>query len=379
VSPADWIVLSIVLLSGLYGFSRGLVRGALSLAGFAVGAYLGAKIGPQILPESSPYVALVALGGALLGGTLLSSLAEMLGVSLRRTMGVVPGLRAIDSGAGLLLGALAGVVLCWAIGAVLLWVPGQSDLRQAVQRSAILGRINEEFPPQRLLETLEGVDPLGVLVGPPVRVGPPNAALARDPEVVDALDSVVRITGISCGLGVEGSGWIARPGIVVTNAHVVAGIERPRVDRGDGGGISAHVIEFDEKNDLAILRVPGLTGRPLPLADPKRGVAVVLLGYPANGPLSLIPGRLGDTSAFVGRDAYGRGPVTRTVTAIRATVRPGLSGGPGVDGSGRVRTVVFARRAAERGGYGVPPELVREALQRSRGAREALVTDCTRK
>jgi S1-C subfamily serine protease len=378
VSPADWIVLAVVLLSGLYGLSRGLVRGALSLAGFALGAYLGAKIGPQVLEEGSPYVPLVALGGALIGGTLLSSLAEMLGVTLRTTMGAVPGLRAIDSGAGLVLGAFAGVVLCWAIGAVLLHLPGQSDLQQAVQRSAILGRINEEFPPKRLFETLEGVDPLGVLVGPPATVPAPNAALARDPEVRDALDSVVRITGISCGLGVEGSGWIARPGIVVTNAHVVAGVERPRVDRGEGGGISARVVVFDETNDIAILRALGLEGRSLPLADPERGVAVVLIGYPANRPLSLIPGRLGETSAFVGRDAYGRGPVTRTVTAIRGTVRPGLSGGPGVDGSGRVRTVVFARRAGEDGGYGVPPELVRNSLRRSRSVTEGLVTDCAR-
>jgi S1-C subfamily serine protease len=302
----------------------------------------------------------------------------MVGVSLRRTMAAVPGLRAIDSGAGLVLGAFAGIVLCWAIGAVLLYLPGQSDLRQSVQRSAILSRINQEFPPKRLLETLEGVDPLGVLVGPPVRVPPPNGALTRDRDVVDAADSVLRVTGVSCGLGVEGSGWIARPGIVVTNAHVVAGIERPRVDRGDGGGLTAAVIEFDSKNDIAILRVPGLDGRPLPLAEPERGVAVVLVGYPANGPLSLIPGRLGDTSAFVSRDAYGRGPVTRTVTAIRGTVRPGLSGGPGVDGRGRVRTVVFARRAAERGGYGVPTERVRTALERARGATEPLVTDCAR-
>ena len=376
MSVADWVVLGVVVLAGLYGLSRGLVRGALSLAGFAVGAYLGAKIAPAILDDGSPYIPLVALGGALLGGTLLSSLAEMLGVSLRRTMGAVPGLRKVDSMAGLLLGALAGVVLCWAVGAVLLYLPGQSELRRAVQRSEILGRINEEFPPDRLLATLEGVDPLGVLVGPPASVPPPDSRLARDPDVVAALDSVVRITGTSCGLGVEGSGWIARRGVVVTNAHVVAGIERPRVDRGDGGGQTASVVAFDVTNDIAILRVPGLQGRPLPLADPESGVAVVLLGYPANGPLSLIPGRLGGTSAFVGRDAYGRGPVTRTVTALRGSVRPGLSGGPGVDGGGRVRTTVFARRAAERGGYGVPSELVAKAL--AGAGRTPLVTDCSR-
>jgi S1-C subfamily serine protease len=378
VSAADWVVLLVIFLSGLYGFSRGLVRGALSLAGFALGAYLGAKLGPQVMAEGSPYVPLVALGGALIGGTLLSSVAEMLGASLRKTMGAVPGLRALDSGAGLVLGALAGVVLCWAVGAVLLYLPGQSDLRLAVQRSSILGRINEEFPPQRLLETLESVDPLGVLVGPPAAVPRPNSALARDPDVIRAADSVVRVTGNSCGLGVEGSGWIARPGVVVTNAHVVAGIARPRVDRGDGGGVTATVVEFDERNDIAILRAPGLGGRPLAMADPERGVATVLLGYPANGPLSLIPARLGGTSAFVGRDAYGRGPVTRTVTAIRGKVRPGLSGGPGVDGQGRVRTVVFARRAAERGGYGIPPDLVRAALERAGGSNEPLVTDCAR-
>ena len=118
-------------------------------------------------------------------------------------------------------------------------------------------------------------------------------------------------------------------------------------------------------------------GRPLPLADPERGVGVVLLGYPANGPLTRIPARIGGTSAFVGRDAYGRGPVTRTVTAIRGTVRPGLSGGPGVDARGRVRTTVFARRAAERGGYGIPSEIVAKVLERSEG-RAPLVTDCAR-
>jgi S1-C subfamily serine protease len=378
VESTDWFVLGIVALAGIYGFARGLVRGALSLAGFALGAYVGARLAPSVLSDGSPYAPLVALGGALLGGTLLSSLAEMLGVTLRSTMGAIPGLRALDSVAGALLGAAAGIVLSWAIGAALLYLPGQSQLRRSVQDSAILSRINEEFPPERLLETLERVDPLGVLVGPPATVAPPNSKLARDPDVVAASQSVVRITGLACGLGIEGSGWIAAPELVVTNAHVVAGIERPQVDRGGGAQLTSAVVAFDAKNDLAVVRVPGLQGRPLALAEPERAVPVVLIGYPGNGPLTRIPARLGGTSAFVSRDAYGRGPITRTVTAIRGVVRPGLSGGPGVDGQGRVRTTVFARRPGERGGYGIPSEIVRATLAQAEGTGPPLTTDCAR-
>jgi S1-C subfamily serine protease len=379
VESADWFVLGVVALAGIYGFARGLVRGALSLAGFALGAYVGARVAPTVLSEGSPYAPLVALGGALLGGTLLSSLAEMLGMTLRTTLGAVPGLRTVDSVAGALLGAAGGLILAWAVGAALLYLPGQRELRRAVQESAILSRINEEFPPERLLETLERVDPLGVLVGPPATVPPPSAGVARDPDVARAAQSVVRITGLACGLGVEGSGWIARRGLVLTNAHVVAGIGRPRVDRGEGtDGLSSEVVAFDAKNDIAVLRVATLRGRPLPVADPERGAPVALVGYPGNGPLTRIPGRLGGTSAFISRDAYGEGPVTRTVTAIRGAVRPGLSGGPGIDARGRVRTTVFARRPGARGGYGIPPDLVRTALADAQGGGAALATDCAR-
>ena len=377
MSTADWVVIGVIAVSALYGVSNGFVRGALSLAGFALGAYVGARVAPELMRDGSPYVPLVALGGAILGGSLMRGLAGLLAGVLRTSLGVIPGLRLLDSIAGFVFGALAGVLLCWAVGAVLLYLPGQSELRRAVQESAILSRINDEFPPERLLETLERVDPLGVFLGPPAIVPPPDSALAKDPDVIAASKSVVRVTGIACGLGVEGSGWIARRGLVVTNAHVVAGIDFPRVDRRDNSEYTATVVVFDVENDLAVLRVPELRGRPLPIADPERGVPVALVGYPENGPLTRIPGRLGGTRKLLSRDAYGHGPTTRPVTAIRGAIRPGSSGGPGVDAQGRVRTTVFARRRGERGGYGIPAELVRAALADA-GARPVPATECAR-
>lgn len=377
MSAADWIVIAVVLVAALYGLANGLVRGALALAGFAFGAYLGARIAPAVLSDGSPYAPLVALAGAVLGGTLLRGLAGVLGGMLRTTLSAVPGLRTLDSVAGLLLGAAAGVVLCWAVGAVLLYLPGQADLRRSVQRSAILSRINDAFPPERLLETLERVDPLGVLAGPPAAVPPPDSRLARDPDVAAASKGVVRVSGIACGLGVEGSGWIVRRGLVVTNAHVVAGIARPHVDRRNGRAWTATVVGFDDRNDLAILRVPGLAGRPLRVAQPERGVAVVLLGYPGNGPLTRTPGRLGGTHQLISRNAYGRGPVTRSITTIRGIVEPGSSGGPGVDAQGRVRTTVFARQPGEQGGYGIPVDVVLTALEDA-GRTPLPATACTR-
>jgi uncharacterized membrane protein required for colicin V production len=363
VSTADWIVLGVVALAGLYGLASGFVRGALSLAGFALGAYLGARVAPDLLREGSPYAPFFALGGALIGGTILHGLAGVLGGAARTGLSTIPGLRALDSLAGLILGAAGGLLLCWAIGAVLLYLPGQSELRRAVQASAILSRINDAFPPERLLETLERVDPLGVFPGPPAAVPPPDSALVRDPDVIAASRSVLRITGVACGLGVEGSGWIAAPGLVVTNAHVVAGVGQPRVDRGAGRAWLGTVVAFDADNDLAVVRVPGLRGRPLPLVDAERGTPVALVGYPENGPLRRIPGRLGATRELVAQDAYGREPVRRSITTIRGQVRPGSSGGPGIDAQGRVRTTVFARRPGEQGGgFGVPPDRVRALL-----------------
>ncbi len=377
MSTADWVVVAVVALAGLYGISTGFLRGAFSLAGFAFGAYLGARLAPQILSDGSPYVPVVALSAAVLLGMLMRGLAALLAGALHTSIGVIPGMRLLDRFAGLVLGLVAGVFLCWAIGAVLLYLPGETDLRRSVQRSAILSEINDAFPPERLLEELERVDPIGVFLGPPAIVAPPDKGLAKDPDVVRASTSVVRVTGVACGLGVEGSGWVAARGLVVTNAHVVAGIERPRVDTSGGKAFTATVVAFDPTNDLAVLRVPGLGARPLSLEAPERGAAVALVGYPRNGPLTRTAARLGGTADVLSRDAYGRGAITRQITAIRGAVEPGSSGGPGVDTQGHVRTTVFARRPRETGGYGIPADLVRKVLAQV-GSRAVPTTDCAR-
>jgi S1-C subfamily serine protease len=168
---------------------------------------------------------------------------------------------------------------------------------------------------------------------------------------------------------VEGSGWVAGPGLVVTNAHVVAGENDTRVlPRGEGGGLSAHTVAFVPRDDIAILRVDGLNAPALTMAnDPGAGTSGAILGFPLDGPFDVRPGRLGVTRDVVTQDAYGQGPVRRRIASLRGAVRPGNSGGPMIDGSGRVIATIFAATTSgPRGGYGVPNSVVRRVLSRLR-------------
>jgi S1-C subfamily serine protease len=178
----------------------------------------------------------------------------------------------------------------------------------------------------------------------------------------------VRILGTACGLGISGSGWVAAPGVVVTAAHVVAGEERTYVVQSQSDRrLLARAIAFDPKNDVAVLRVPGLAARPLPTAEPESGASVAIVGYPLNGPLDSEPGRVGRTATIVTDDAYGHRPVSRTVTSIGGRIRHGNSGGPAIDTEGRVQMTVFAAQVGGDGGYGIPTSVVRKVLDGAAG------------
>ena len=374
----DWLIIVFALLMGAWGYRQGLIVGALSLAGFSVGALLGSRLGPELLPDGSesPYSPAVALLGAvLIGGIVALSLEAVAVRARRRILGPAGRRRAVavaeGTGGAVLLVALA-LGLAWLFGAVALNTPGAKDLRRAVQRSEILQALNSTFPPSGdLLNFLNRIDPRVAINGPDPAVGPPDPGLAQDPEVFGAQDGVVRVLGTACGLGVEGSGWLAGPGLVVTNAHVVAGEEDTTVSTSeDAAHHDATPVHFDPVNDLALLRVNGLGGDPLRMSpETASGTPGAVLGFPDNGPFKVSAARLGATTSVVSEDAYGHGPVTRTLTSLRGEVRSGNSGGPMVDGQGRVLTTVFAAATSGKpGGYGVPNAVVSRALSDSTGA-----------
>jgi Trypsin-like peptidase domain/Colicin V production protein len=372
VTTLDWIIVGFTVLMASWGFAQGLIVGALSLAGFAAGAILGARVGPALLAEGShsPYAPLIALVTAVLLGGLFASGLEVLGFRLRYRLGESLGV--LDGVGGAILIGCLGLGLVWIAGAVALQTPGARQLREPFQRSAIVRGLNERLPPSGgLLKLLARFDPFPQINGPTPNVAAPNAAIARDPDVRAARRSVVKVLGTACGLGVQGSGWIAGDGIVVTNAHVVAGEDDTTVQlEGQAAAFDAQAIRFDAKNDIAVLRVPGLAGRPaLRLhVNSSPGTSAAILGFPENGPYEVQPGRLGQTSEIVTQDAYGRGPVRRSITSLRGAVRSGNSGGPMVDGRGRVVTTIFAATTSgPRGGYGVPNATVRRAIEGASG------------
>jgi Trypsin-like peptidase domain/Colicin V production protein len=373
VTPLDWFIVAFTALMALWGYAQGLIVGALSLAGFAGGALLGSRLGPLVLEEGSrsPYAPLAALIGALGFGAVLAAGLELLGFHLRHRLGSRLGI--LDGIGGAVLVGCLGLGLVWIGGAVALHTPGAGDLREPIQRSAILQQLNERLPPSGpILQALARFDPFPQIEGPDPEVPPPTAAIARDRDVERAGASVVKVLGTACGLGVQGSGWVAGDGIVVTNAHVVAGQDDTTVQvRGEGPRLDAQAIWFDPSNDLAILRAPGTAGvAALRLnVAAAEGTSAAILGFPENGPYDVRPGRLGQTSTVISQDAYGRGPVRRSITAVRGLVRSGNSGGPMVDASGRVVTTIFAASVSDGGqsGFGVPDSIVRDALGRANG------------
>jgi S1-C subfamily serine protease len=369
VTGLDWIIVAFAALLALFGFRQGFIVGMLSFSGFAIGAFIGTRLGPLLLPQgsSSPYAPAFGLVGALLAGAILASGLEGLGWRLRRSTLLVPGVGLLDGALGAALSAAVGLGIVWIVAAVAAQLPGEAQLRADIQRSTILRELNQLLPPSGpVLDALARLDPLPSIPGPLPALSAPPPRIAYDPGVRAAGRSVVRVLGTACGLAIEGSGWVAAPDEVVTNAHVVAGESDTTVEvEGHAPGLPAQAIAFNPTVDLAVLRVPGLDLPALGLVpNPPAGRAGAILGYPENGPFTVRPGRIGQTEKVQTQNAYGQGPVLRLLTPLRGVVRPGNSGGPLVDAAGGVLTTVFAGTTGggTAGGYGVANATVASVL-----------------
>lgn len=372
VTVIDWAIVAFTIAFAMWGYRQGLVVGVLTLLGFLAGAVAGSRVGPLLLSEgaSSPYSPLFAALGALLVGALVAVTLESLALGMRERLIHGRALHLADGAGGAALIAAVALGLIWVFGAVVLHAPGTAQLRSDVQRSLILRGLNDLLPPSGpILNALNRVDPAPSIAGPTTPLSPPDSAVAADPDVRRASRAVVRVLGTACGLGVEGSGWVAAPGLVVTNAHVIAGQDDTTVTTIDGATLDATPVRYDPGNDLALLRIAAELPALATSAGPQRGTAGAVLGYPENGPYAATAARMGDANTVISEDSYGDGPIQRSIASLRGSVRSGNSGGPLVDSRGRVMATVFAATTSgPPGGFAIPNDIVREALRGSTAA-----------
>jgi S1-C subfamily serine protease len=338
------------------GFRQGFVTAVLSFLGFFGGAVLGAQLADPVagrLAENSSWRVAVAVAVVLAIALLGQVSAVWIGNQLRQWLTWRP-VQTLDAVLGAVVSAVAVLLVFWMVASPLAAAP-YPRVSAAVRDSQVVRAVNDVVPrPVRTLysslrDAVRGYDfpeVFGPLVPTRVRAVPaPDRALLGSRAVTAARPSVVKITGLaaSCARRVEGSGFVYATDRVMTNAHVVAGVERPEVEV-NGEQRQATVVLYDPERDVAVLRVPDLGLRPLSFAP--RPVDTnddaIVLGYPEDGPFFAGAARIRDRMEIRGPDIYDDRTVTRQVYSIYGDVRSGNSGGPLVAPDGTVLGVIFA-------------------------------------
>jgi S1-C subfamily serine protease len=377
----DWILVALVLAYAVSGYWQGFVTGAFATAGLLLGGLFGVWLAPVALGDADPSL-LVSLGAlfiVILSASLGQGLFQWGGARIRDKITWQPA-RAVDAVGGAVLSGCAVLIVAWALGVA---VSGTSidGVTPMVRSSAVLGKVNEVLPQRAsgILQAFNNV--VGTSFFPRylepfsperiVDVAPGDRRMLRDPDVTRAGTSVLKVRGTnSCGRGIEGSGFVYADDRLMTNAHVVAGVDDPQVVVGDDA-IDAKVVFYDSDLDIAVLAFDSDAIPALPFtapgdpADPKQPIAI--LGYPQDGPFDIESGRIRAKQTLRSPDIYGDGAVIRDVFSIRGLVRPGNSGGPIVDSAGNVVGVVFAASVTDDDtGYALTADQVRDAADEGR-------------
>ena len=354
MNALDLVLILFAVAYALSGYQQGFLVGSASTLGLLSGGLLGVQLTPSLLDDFDPglVVSLAAVLIVLACAFVGQALGAFAGSQLRSRITWRPA-RVVDAMSGAALSVAAMLLIAWVLGVAVSGAQLRS-LNREVRSSTVLGTVDRVLPggSDRVLSTFNDlVDSsrfpryLDPFTRERIRtVPPPSGGVAARPGVVSARPSVVKILGAaeSCGRNLEGTGFVFADGTVMTNAHVVAGVNDPVV-RVDDTDHASTVVYYDHDIDVAVLSVVDLAAPALDFATgAKPGSSAAVLGFPENGPYDVQPARIRDRQTLRSPNIYGDDTVTRDTYSIRALVRQGNSGGPLVNGEGDVIGVIFA-------------------------------------
>lgn len=370
----DVALIGFIIWQIVRGVRSGLVRQTISLLSLLLAFVAASFISPLIISKlgpsiSKPLATIIIFSIILLVISIVAELASKKLVEIVHRSQKIDEINQITGG---MLGLAFAIVAIWLLAGVFsstVW----PNLSRQIKTSRVV-RVVDSFmpPPPGFISQVQNY--LRDLSFPKVFVGfepdlnePVNLPSEESVRAIAIKyqDSVVKIMGYGCGNYVsDGSGFVAAKDLIVTNAHVVAGIDKPIV-QDKNGRHQSDIIHFDPDVDLAILRANSLAGTPIPIrySDVPRGSQGVVLGYPGGGGYSAVSAGVIEKIIAVGRNIYGTGQVQRPVYGLNTSVVPGNSGGPFVLTSGEVAGVIFASsQTNENVGYSLTSEMLKPAL-----------------
>jgi len=380
----DLLIIIFLITSLFRGREVGFIRQLGSTVGFFGGLWIGALLEPHLvhLAHSQLSRSLITIGTTLGCAFLFLTIGEYIGIVLKTKVYAKP-LNKVDNIFGSGLAFISMLVGVWLSASIILSLPNPG-LQSAIKGSRIVSLLTREFPaaPNVIADLGRLIDPNGfpqVFTGteptPQTNVDLPSlgslaAAVQKDQK------SVVKIEGQGCGGIVEGSGFVAANNLIITNAHVVAGISDPYIFDTNGSH-KATAIWFDPNLDLAVLRTDNLAGPVLTITTTgvTRGAPGAVLGYPGGGDFTAKAAAVLDEFTATGRNIYGQGETNRDVYELKADIIPGNSGGPLIDGTGNVVGVVFAQSTVyNHVGYALNTKQVSSELKQAKAANTAVST-----
>jgi hypothetical protein len=372
MNALDVAIIAAALVAGVGGWRLGLVARVFAWAGVFTGLAIGVNFVPRVVTALGGTSSNGRIGVALLFLLLVASIGQafglVIGLLVHRVFPLPNPLPLWDRIAGASAGTLGLLVLTWLVIPSLATAEGWPA--RMARDSWMVAAIQDVAPRQPSQFAAWG---LAISQAPyPSALGPletpPDPGTAPKTKLAGAIDarvraSIVKVTGNACHQIQDGSGWVASPGTVVTNAHVVAGERSTTVIDSAGDPLPAIVVEFDPVRDLAVLSVPRLKAAPLPMAKGIQGDEGAVYGHPGGGPLQAAPARIGEEIVAVGTNIYRTSTSRRHVFVLAATLAPGDSGGALVNRKGAVMGVAFAIDPGRRGtSYALTDEEVRPAL-----------------